>query len=313
METQVGKANVSPEANNWIPSILIALMMLIFVAIPFASGGTRLAYYRQKDAAIQWLGEEFYLFSRYGSKGEVRIVCLGDSMTDDQPILNRLLVLRPNWVEMLRTRLRERFPELRIRVYNHGVRSEGISSTSARMLNPSERLDNYHKKQTVLPAVVTINPDIIILESHGYMSHPMDRDEYVKTVKETVFLAQEQMEAEVFFLATICPDGANLKKPYPKYANDPEKRTREAKLIRKRIEDFMQLGEELGIEVIDVYSKSSANPKEYVKSKDMVHPSYEGHLLIAEEVFNEIKDSTRLAARNTTSEMAGNFAQGKGQ
>jgi len=293
----------------WVASTVIAIMLLIGLSSPRA----RLVYYRLKDITIEWAGEKAYRFSHRNAEREVRIVCIGDSMTDDmpeQPLMNRLFIRRPTWIEMVQSRLRERYPNLRISVSNHGAKSRKIATALARMNNSYEREDDYGKFIT-LPSMREVKPDIIILESHGYMDHDTDYEEYVKTFKEIVNLATKEIGAQVFLLVTICPDGEDFKKPYEYYQNDRERRIREAQLIRKRLDDALQLGRELGIPTIDVYSKTVSDPRPFIKEQDMVHPSYKGHLLIAEEVFENIKSDELFVSEKASTTIAGDLSRDK--
>jgi hypothetical protein len=243
---------------------------------------------------VRWITESLYELSHQNAAREVRIVCLGDSMTDDMPeqsLVDRLLIRRPTWFEMLERNLRMIYPDQRIFVYNHGARSKKIATALERMENPYEREDFYYGRYVSLPSVSEMKPDIIILESHGYMDHDTDYDEYRKALKEIVLLATERLRAEIYLLVTICPDSKDLKKPYALYINDAEKRIKEAQSIRMRLEDGIALGKSLGIPIIDVYHKTVMDQRPFIKEQDMVHPSYRGHVLIAEEAFNAVKKS----------------------
>lgn len=284
-------SNLRGKHALWVVSALILLM----IVSGLASSRMRLIYYRQKDSSVRWITENFYELSHRRAAREVRIVCLGDSMTDDmpeQPRVNRLLIRRPTWVEMLEKDLRAVYPDQRIFVYNHGARSKKIATALERMENPYEREDFYYDRYVAMPSVSEIRPDIIILESHGYMDHDTEYEEYRKVFEEIVLLATERMRAEVYLLATICPDSEDLKKPYALYINDAEKRTKEAQSVRRRLEDGIALGKSLGIPIIDVYHRTVMDQKPFIKKRDMVHPSYRGHVLIAEEAFNAVKKSS---------------------
>ncbi|MBW2599552.1 MAG: SGNH/GDSL hydrolase family protein [Deltaproteobacteria bacterium] len=259
---------------------------------------------------MTWISEKLYQFSHRDATREIRIVCIGDSMTDDmpeQPLINRLLIRRPTWTETLQSKLRRTYPSHRIFVHNHGARSKKISTALERMENPYEREDYYYNRFISMPSVNEINPDIIILESHGYMDHDTDYEQYVRTFKEILRLSTEEMGAQIYLLVTICPDGEDFKKPYEYYMNDRPRRVKEAELIRRRLEDSIQLGRTLGIPTIDVYSKTVSDPRPFIKEQDMVHPSYEGHLLIAEEVFEKIKVSMVFVPGKGLSMMVGDI------
>ncbi len=276
---------------QWVVAGLIVMVILSAMG----NSKTRLIYYRQKDFAIEWLGEKLYLIRTGRADHEVRIVCLGDSMTDDMPEqsrMNRLFFPRPTWIGMLRSKLRETYPNQRIFVYNHGARSMKISSTLNRMENPYKREDSYHETWVAQPSVKEMKPTIIILESHAYMDNDTQYEEYARTVEQIVSLATKEMGAQVYFLATVCPDSTDYKKPYELYINNPQKRINEAQLIRTRMEDFIALGKTLGIPTIDVYHDTTASPRQFIKSEDMVHPSFMGHVLVAQKVFETIRKSS---------------------
>jgi hypothetical protein len=284
-------SNLRGKIALWVVSALILLM----VVSGLASSKMRLIYYRQKDSTVRWITENLYELSHQSAARDVRIVCLGDSMTDDmpeQPIVNRLLICRPTWIEMLERKLRATYPDQRIFAYNHGARSKKIATALERMENPYEREDFYYSRYVTMPSVSEMKPDIIILESHGYMDHDTDYEEYRKTLTEIVLLATERIGADVYLLVTICPDSTDLKKPYALYVNDAEKRIKEAQLIKRRLEDGIALGRSLGIPIIDVYHKTIMDPRPFIKEQDMVHPSYRGHVLIAEEAFNAVEKSS---------------------
>jgi lysophospholipase L1-like esterase len=176
------------------------------------------------------------------------------------------------------------------------------------MEHPYER-ENHYGRFTTLPSVNQIGPDIIILESHGYMDHDTDYEQYVRTFKEILRLSTEEMGAEIYLVVTICPDSEDLKKPYEYYVNDRPRRVKEAQLIRQRLEDALELGLKLGIPTIDVYSKTAQNPRPFIKEQDMVHPSYRGHQLIAAELFEHIKNSEVFVSEEAPSTMAGYLSQ----
>ena len=280
---------------------IVSIPVLILIISLLTSSRARLIYYRLKDDSVEWISERVYVIGGQRAGREVRIVCLGDSMTDDmpeQPLVNRVLVCRPTWIQMLQSKLRETCPNQRIFVFNYGARSTRIAAALERMTNPYKREDSYHETWVAQPSVKEMKPNIVILESHAYMDQDTKYEEYAQTVRQILFLATKEMGAQIYFLATICPDATDYKKPYELYINNPQKRINEAQLIRSRMEDFIALGKTLGVPTIDVYHETTMSPKQFIKGQDMVHPSYMGHILIAQKGFEAIRKSSAFNLEN---------------
>ena len=211
------------------------------------------------------------------SKPSYRIALFGDSMIDT-------MVDAP---ENLETILKATYPKTFFKVYNYGIGGQNISDGLKRWES------SFSNRNREYPPIGDVKADVIVIGSFAYNPfNPHDKAKHKEQLTQLVTKAK-QTDARVFLLAEIAPLGDDFGKG-PKGVNWPPEQSREhSKYIEEMIENTFVVGKELGVPVIDMYSKSKATGSEFgrrelVNIDDGIHPSPEGHALTAEAIFSTI-------------------------
>ncbi|MCX6816824.1 MAG: SGNH/GDSL hydrolase family protein [Candidatus Beckwithbacteria bacterium] len=209
-------------------------------------------------------------------KGEYKIALLGDSMID---------TAGPGF-PALQQELSRYFPAAAFQIFNYGAGATNLEFGLHRLNN-----DYQYLGQTI-PALFSVQPDIIIIESmaynHGSQSQE-DLDKQWLTLGKIVETVRNNSHAKLIFLATIAPnsklfagniEGLNLS------AND---RADQAKTVKLYLNNFINFAHSQNIPLINVYEASLSPDGEgnsrYI-SHDGLHPSVAGHELTAKLILN---------------------------
>lgn len=211
-------------------------------------------------------------------KSSYKIAIFGDSMVD---------TMGEN-LDYLQVSLKKRYPKITFHYYNYGIGSQNVAEGLARFHIPL----NY--KERNFPSMSQLLPDIIIIGSFAYNPfYPFDREKHWTNLS-TLIQEAKNTGADVYVLAEIAP----LRKDFgkgPNGVNWAEDTAEEhSKNIITLLENAIYLSKDHHkIPIINAYSKTKVNgkfgSKKYVDPNDGIHPSIEGHKLMAELIASTIK------------------------
>lgn len=209
------------------------------------------------------------------SKSTYTIATFGDSMVD---------TMGEN-LDYLDKALKAKYPETKFNLYNYGIGSQNIEEGVARF----EKSFSYQTRN--YPPITEIKPDLIILGSFSYNPFPNhDKNRHFQKLSELVQKAK-QVSPNVYLLVEIAPRETGFGKGNGG-VNWPEDIARDHALkIIDQLENALSM--ESQITLINSYEKSLykgkfGNPV-YVDGNDGIHPSVEGHVLMANLISRTIK------------------------
>lgn len=210
-------------------------------------------------------------------KSTYSIAIIGDSMVDTMG--ERL--------EYLEHALKKAYPTTQFNLYNYGKGSENVIEGLARI----DAEFNY--KDRSYPALPVVKPDLIIVGSYAYNPlSPYDRDMHWLKLAELIKRC-ETITPHVYLLAEIAPLREDFGRG-PQGVNwDEQIRIAHAKKITEQLENAIGLSTSLKVPIINAYSASIVDEqntvkREYVNSSDGIHPSVEGHMLMADEIVKTV-------------------------
>ena len=210
-------------------------------------------------------------------KSHYTVAVLGDSMVD---------TLGPDLPHMVKA-LKERFPLVTFTLLNYGAGATNIESGLSRLTNDYDYL-GVHK-----PAVLSQNPDIIVIESFAYnhwegTQSDLDRQWIaIAGVIETIKIRNPS--TKIVLAATIAPFCATYTDGS---ANLPlERKFSECQTVMKYLQNLVNFATSQNYPLADAYHASlngtEGNPK-YINQSDHIHPSDSGKQLFAEKVSQAI-------------------------
>lgn len=211
------------------------------------------------------------------SKNTYTIAIIGDSMVDTMG----------EDLSYLKESLRVRYPQTNFNLLNYGIGGQNIKQGQERLNQPF----TYQTRE--YPPIREINADIIIIASFAYNPFsPHNRDQHWLTLTQLVN-ELKQTNSDLYLLAEIAPLKAGFGQG-PGGINWPvDLASQQAENIRQQLENTASLANSLGIPLINAYQKSLVDGKfgdrVYVSSHDGIHPSVEGHLLMADLIALTIK------------------------
>ncbi|MEK7561301.1 MAG: SGNH/GDSL hydrolase family protein [Patescibacteria group bacterium] len=201
---------------------------------------------------------------------------MGDSMVD---------TMGEN-LDYLKESLRARYPETYFNFYNYGIGGQNVA----------QGLDRFNQSFTYqtrnYPPIGEISADIIIIASFAYNPFsPHNRDQHWLTLTELVTTAK-QTGADVYMLAEIAPLSTGFGDGPGGINWPPDLANQQAENIRQQLENAVSLSRSLGVPLINAYAKSTVDSqfgdRVYISAHDGIHPSVEGHLLMADLIAQTI-------------------------
>lgn len=202
-------------------------------------------------------------------KSTYTIAVIGDSMVDTMG----------EDLSYLRESLAARYSKTSFNLYNYGIGGQNVQQGL-------DRINQSFTYQTrTYPPITQINADIIIVTSFAYNPFsPHNRDQHWLTLTEFVNQTKQTGTA-VYMLAEIAPVRTGFGDG-PGGINWPaELAGQQAENIRQQLENAVNLASSLQLPLINAYQKSLIDGKfgdrVYVSAHDGIHPSVEGHLLMA--------------------------------
>lgn len=179
------------------------------------------------------------------------------------------------------------YPNVDFKLYNYGIGAQNIEQGIARWGNPfSYQTRNY-------PPITQIKPDVIILGSFAYSPFPQhDLNRYLLDLKELVSQAK-LLTGNIYLLAEIAP----LKTGFGKGQGGPnwpqDLADQQASRIVEQLQNVSGVAKAEKVNLIDAYTQSLLDDKfgspVYVNSYDGIHPSVQGHVMVANLIARAIK------------------------
>lgn len=211
------------------------------------------------------------------SKSTYTIALFGDSMID---------TMGEN-LDYLQKALTAKYSTITFKLYNYGIGAQNIEQGLARWDQPfSYQTRNY-------PPITGINANVIVLGSFAYNPFPShDRNRHYLDLKELVKRANAQTP-NVYLLTEIAP----LKVGFgngPGGINWPaDLASTQSQHIVEQLENVINVSNSDNVKLINAFNLSSidgrfGNPA-YVSTHDGIHPSLQGHVLMANLIVRTIK------------------------
>lgn len=208
-------------------------------------------------------------------KNNYTIALLGDSMFDTAGIGYPQLVAK----------LKSLFPEINFNILNYGVGARDLEYGLYRLTNDYEYLGEN------IPSLLSQNLDIIIIESFAYnhwSKSQSDLDREWLTLAKIVDEVKSKSAAKIVFLATIAPNREVYGKGIKDINWTEEERKENSETVKMYLQNHINFANSQKIPLIDIYHQtmdSNGEGKiEYINHDDFLHPSPEGHELVASEI-----------------------------
>lgn len=205
-------------------------------------------------------------------KTDYTVGILGDSMID---------TAGPGY-PALEEKLKTLMPGVRFNILNYGVGASDIVFGLHRLTNDYVYMDNK------ITALLSRHPDLIVIESFAYNHWSPSLEDMNKqwlTLIKMVDLIKQQSSARILFLSTVAPNSAFYAKGIKDINWTDQERYEQSETTKKYLENHLNFARSAKIDFIDAYSKSlNSNGDgnlQYINASDYLHPSNEGHGLIA--------------------------------
>lgn len=218
--------------------------------------------------------------TRTARKNHFTIVVLGDSMVD---------TLGPD-VANLAGRLKWTYPSVEFTVINHGVGAENIDSGLNRLTSGYSYLGQGR------PAVLSQNPDIIVIESFGYNPYPFEEgaiDRHWLQLATMVDTIRTQLpNSRIVIAATIAPNAEVFGDGAPGLSFSPEGKREKVATIKRYIENAIGFAKSQKFPLADAFHASLDSDGNgrlaYINPGDHLHYSDAGRALFAQTLANTI-------------------------
>lgn len=210
-------------------------------------------------------------------KKNLTVAVLGDSMVD---------TLGPG-VPHLKNALNAQYPQASFTVLNYGVGGTNIDYGLERLSN------DYTYLGSNIPALVTQNPDIVVVESFAYNPYPNNDPGNLERHWLTLAgiinkLKQHLPGVKIIIAATIAPNSKVFCDGAPGLAFSPEDKQKRTTVIKQYLESTVKFAKGEHIPLADAYHASlngqGDGKTEYINAGDHIHPSDAGKKLFAQKV-----------------------------
>ncbi|MBI4067146.1 SGNH/GDSL hydrolase family protein [Candidatus Gottesmanbacteria bacterium] len=212
------------------------------------------------------------------SSGQKTIALIGDSMVDtlqhDLPQLKILLSLA--------------YPNYEFKLYNFGVGASNIENGLQRLTQEYDYLGTHY------PSVLSVSPDIIIIESFAYnpwstAKNDLDR-QWSTAAKMLDIIKNQSPQTKVILASTIAPNSKTFGDGVLNW-NAQDKKNK-ATTIKAYLQNMLNFASSSHIPVANAYHPSQerngeGNPK-FISTTDHIHPSSEGGYLFSQQILDAI-------------------------
>ena len=224
--------------------------------------------------------------TRTARKQSFTIALLGDSMVDtlgsDLGILKQMLS--------------KTYPSVGFTMKNYGVGATNIDFGIERITNGYTYLGNP------MPALVSQNPDVVVIESFGY--NPFSFDEgamdkhWLALGKAVSTLRNALPNVRIVIGATIAPNASVFGDGASGLSFDPIAKSQKVTVIKKYLENAVNFAKSQGLPLADAYHPSldgSGNGKiAYINPGDHIHYSDAGRNFFSQKIAGAIINNKLL-------------------
>lgn len=211
------------------------------------------------------------------AKSNIKVALLGDSMFD---------TLGPGLPDLQKS-LASRLPHVKFSLLNYGAGATSIETGLAHLTNSYTYLGENK------PAILTQNPDIIVVESFaynhwGYSQSDLDR-QWLTIVRIIDTIKNYNQSTKIVLAAATSPycptftDGsANLP---------PDRKYKECETVKAYLQNMVNFATSQNYPLADAYSPSligNEGNSKFINQGDHIHPSGEGKKLISESIARAI-------------------------
>lgn len=212
------------------------------------------------------------------------IAFLGDSMVD---------TLGPNIAD-LSSRLKKVYPLTSFHLVNYGVGGTNIDYGLSRINNPYDYLGNH------IPALTSIKPDVVVIESFGYNPFVDDHnylDRHWLALASVVDSLRGSIPGVKLLIASTIAPNANIFGDGVLNWNAEQKQQKVA-TIKTYLENAVKFAQSQHLPLVDAYHPSldgSGNGKlVYINAGDHIHYSDAGRMLFAQKTLETLVNNRIL-------------------
>jgi hypothetical protein len=216
------------------------------------------------------------------SKQVLTIAVLGDSMID---------VLQPE-LPQLRSALESYFPETKFELFNFGVGASDLEYAVERLTNEYEYLGSKY------PSVLSVEPDILVLESFAYNNFGYGQEGLDKQwllISDIITQIEKiSPDTKIVLSATIAPNSTIYGKGIDGINWNQAERLVRTEAVKDYLENIINYAGSQGYLLADAYTPSldayGEGKPVYINSKDNLHPSGPGGELYCRKVAETIAE-----------------------
>ena len=211
--------------------------------------------------------------------GTYTIALIGDSMID---------VMQPD-LPQLEAALKKYYPQTQFKLLNYGVGASNIEYGLTRLTK------EYTYLGREFPALLSQNPDIIVIESFAYNhweNNQAGLDRQWLALGGIIQTIKNQSQAKIILAATIAPNENTLCNGIDGINLPPDQKKEKAQTIKKYLNNLINFANSQNYPLADAYHSSldeNENGKGvYINEGDHLHPSGPGGELFAEKIAEAI-------------------------
>ncbi len=218
----------------------------------------------------------------------VTIALLGDSMID---------TLGPDFPKLRDSLLRYYPKDFNFNILNYGKGSDTVEGGLKRLV------EDYEYKTATFPSLISLAPDIIIVESFAYNNfgntqegfdrHWLNLGAIVSTIKAKL------PNTKIIIHTTIAPNAVVFANGVPGMNFSAVDRLEKTQTIKYYLERTITYAQSQGVILADAYTASLVGPngdKLYIDKVDNLHPSPEGKELIGNIIAKTIYDNRLISS-----------------
>jgi lysophospholipase L1-like esterase len=218
--------------------------------------------------------------TRTAKKNNFTIALLGDSMIDTLG----------NDLNILKQLLNKTYPQVNFTMKNYGVGATNIEYGIERITSGYTYLENP------VPALVSQNPDVVVIESFGYNPFSFDTgamDKHWLALGKAVSTIQSTLpNTKIVIGATIAPNWNVFGDGAAGLSFDPIAKSQKVTVIKKYLENAVNFAKSQGLPLADAYHPSldgSGNGKlVYINPGDHIHYSDAGRNFFSQKIAGAI-------------------------
>lgn len=217
---------------------------------------------------------------RLTKKSHYTIAFLGDSMVDT--LGSDLGLIRDEFATV--------YPKTTFTLLNYGVGGENIISGLERLTHETRYLGKFR------PALVSLAPDVIVVESFAYNPFPFDvgalEQHWLSLAYIIDAIKANLPQTNIVLVATIAPNSKRFGDGAPGLAFGPQDKIERTNTIKQYLDNTIRFAQSEHIPLADAYHRSLDNVGEgkllYINPGDHIHYSDAGRQLVARTVVDTI-------------------------